>query len=249
MVLDIEQAQARGRALLARTQHRDGSWSPLWFGNQDHPTEDNPVYGTAKVLIAYRDLGLMDSPEAQRGVAWLIANQNEDGGWGSGVWDKVRNAECGVGSGGETEPGDDYRVESLGERVPSTQSPVLSTSSDCQVTVSNPKSKIQNLKSSVEETGLAVEALLAAFPSDPEHRRPSPAAQAVARGLSWLLDRVEAGQHRQPAPIGFYFAKLWYYERLYPLIFTVAALGRACQQFAPPAHTDSTAATSEYRAR
>jgi squalene-hopene/tetraprenyl-beta-curcumene cyclase len=29
------------------------------------------------------------------------------------------------------------------------------------------------------------------------------------------------------SPIGFYFAKLWYYERLYPLIFTVAALGQA----------------------
>jgi squalene-hopene/tetraprenyl-beta-curcumene cyclase len=43
---------------------------------------------------------------------------------------------------------------------------------------------------------------------------------------------VENHQHRQPAPIGFYFAKLWYYERLYPLIFTVAALGRACRQFA-----------------
>jgi squalene-hopene/tetraprenyl-beta-curcumene cyclase len=43
----------------------------------------------------------------------------------------------------------------------------------------------------------------------------------------WLVDRVEQNQHRQPAPIGFYFAKLWYYERLYPLTFTVAALGRA----------------------
>jgi hypothetical protein len=53
------------------------------------------VYGTAKVLMAYRDLGLMDSPEAQRGVAWLVGNQNEDGVWGSGVW-QMRNAEFGV---------------------------------------------------------------------------------------------------------------------------------------------------------
>jgi squalene-hopene/tetraprenyl-beta-curcumene cyclase len=28
-----------------------------------------------------------------------------------------------------------------------------------------------------------------------------------------------------PSPIGLYFAKLWYYEKLYPLIFTVASLG------------------------
>jgi len=29
------------------------------------------------------------------------------------------------------------------------------------------------------------------------------------------------------SPIGFYFAKLWYYEKLYPIIFTVGALNRA----------------------
>jgi squalene-hopene/tetraprenyl-beta-curcumene cyclase len=48
--------------------------------------------------------------------------------------------------------------------------------------------------------------------------------------LTWLVERVERGEHRQPAPIGFYFAKLWYYEKLYPLTFTVAALGRACRE-------------------
>src|SRR6185369_6396726 len=95
------------------------------------------------------------------------------------------------------------------------------------------QSQIPNLKSSIEETALAIEALLAAVPPNPESQTPSPAAQAATRGLSWLLDRVESGHHRQPAPIGFYFAKLWYYERLYPLIFTVAALGRARRQFAP----------------
>ena len=93
-----------------------------------------------------------------------------------------------------------------------------------------------NLQSSVEETALAVEALLAACPRNATEGVPY---SAVARGLAWLIDRVEAGQHRQPAPIGFYFAKLWYYERLYPLTFTVAALGRACRQFARHIQLDS----------
>ena len=105
------------------------------------------------------------------------------------------------------------------------------------------KSQIHNLQSSVEETALAVEALLAACPKIPLN---PPAA--VARGLAWLIDRVEAGQHRQPAPIGFYFAKLWYYERLYPLTFTVAALGRACRQFAHLAQQDSHAEEASARA-
>src|SRR5262249_2033574 len=80
-----EQASASidlGLRFLARHQHPDGCWSPLWFGNQDHPNEENPVYGTAKVVMAYRDLALIDSPEAQLGITWLLGNQNEDGGWG-----------------------------------------------------------------------------------------------------------------------------------------------------------------------
>jgi squalene-hopene/tetraprenyl-beta-curcumene cyclase len=44
------------------------------------------------------------------------------------------------------------------------------------------------------------------------------------------VEAVESGRFRDPSPIGFYFAKLWYFEKLYPLIFTVAALGRALRK-------------------
>ena len=53
------------------------------------------------------------------------------------------------------------------------------------------------------------------------------ASAGVNKGLTWLVHKVESGGLFDPAPIGFYFAKLWYYEKLYPIIFTVAALGRA----------------------
>ena len=48
-------------------------------------------------------------------------------------------------------------------------------------------------------------------------------------GALWLIERVESGRWREAAPVGFYFAKLWYYERLYPMIFTVAALRETAQ--------------------
>jgi len=51
----------------------------------------------------------------------------------------------------------------------------------------------------------------------------------VTGGIAWLRRSVQNALFRQPAPIGFYFAKLWYYERLYPLIFTVSALAQAGQ--------------------
>jgi len=77
------------------------------------------------------------------------------------------------------------------------------------------------MTSSIEETALAVEALL---PFAPEG---DPIATAVEQGISWLCGAVLDGRHWQPTPIGFYFAKLWYYERLYPLIFATRTLGCA----------------------
>ena len=49
---------------------------------------------------------------------------------------------------------------------------------------------------------------------------------AIISGVEYLVRGVAAGWHREPWPIGFYFAKLWYHERLYPWVFTVAALGK-----------------------
>jgi squalene-hopene/tetraprenyl-beta-curcumene cyclase len=162
---------------LQRVQRPDGSWLPLWFGNQDHPAEENPVYGTAKVLQAYADCGRSDTSVARRGFEWLASAQNEDGGWGGGPAIGMRN-----------------------------------TANGCL--------------SSIEETALAVEAL------STEEGHPS--SQAIMeKGLTWIVTAVEDDRHRQCSPIGFYFAKLWYYEKLYPMIFTVSALGRAIRRLLP----------------
>jgi squalene-hopene/tetraprenyl-beta-curcumene cyclase len=163
------QAITAGLDYVERTQRADGSWLPLWFGNQDIKGDENPIYGTAKVLMAYRDLGLTETNPARRGFEWLVKCQNRDGGWGGGPSIESRHGK--------------------------------------------------GRASSVEETALAVEALLAA----PDER----CQQARSKGLAWLIEAVENDRHLETSPIGFYFAKLWYHEQLYPLTFTVAALGRA----------------------
>lgn len=154
----------RGLAYLTRTQRPDGSWLPLWFGNQHAPADENPTYGTARVLAAYRDLHMMDSEPARRGLNWLASVQNADGGWGGA----------------------------------------------------------RDTPSSMEETALAVEILVDGG---------SLTSPVVNRGLTWLVEHIEEGGLYQPSPIGFYFAKLWYFEKLYPIIFSVAALGRARRAF------------------
>ncbi len=75
---------------------------------------------------------------------------------------------------------------------------------------------VQGVDPSVEETALAIQALCGTGAS--AH------AAAIDHGLVWLLKTTGEGRQFPPAPIGFYFEKLWYFERLYPVIFTLAAL-------------------------
>lgn len=85
--------------------------------------------------------------------------------------------------------------------------------------------------SSIEETALAIEALATsrnlAVPflrKDNTRFVTSDSDVSIDKGVAWLIEHTARGTRFDPSPIGFYFAKLWYFEKLYPLIFTVAAL-------------------------
>jgi squalene-hopene/tetraprenyl-beta-curcumene cyclase len=211
----IERAIARGLAYLQRSQRDDGCFVPLWFGNQFDPHEENPLYGTARVLLAYRDLRRLEAPAAQRAVAWLVCHQNADGGWGRG-----------------------FSREDAAAAAAMLQEEDFASSSRRTAQAPRRTRRPPEALSSVEETALAVEALLAVSgPSGESGDRESPAAGvAVRRGLDWLIESVETNRWRECSPIGFYFAKLWYYEKLYPMIFTVSALEAAVRGRAIPTH-------------
>jgi squalene-hopene/tetraprenyl-beta-curcumene cyclase len=174
----LRRAIRRGLAFLAATQKPDGAWIPLWFGHQEAPNDENPLYGTARVLRALASVvGRPEwtqaaAPMAKRARNWLLATQKSDGGWAG--------ACC--------------------------------------------------AQSSVEETALAVESLASWLVSCANS---APAISdlevkgAVVNGARWLTEKVAADAWREPAPIGFYFARLWYYDRLYPLIFVAGALAAA----------------------
>lgn len=50
------------------------------------------------------------------------------------------------------------------------------------------------------------------------------AKSAAPTGAAWLIASTQNGTHFPAAPIGLYFARLWYWERLYPVIWTLHAL-------------------------
>jgi squalene-hopene/tetraprenyl-beta-curcumene cyclase len=160
-------AIARGASYLGEVQRPDGAFVPLWFGNQHAPQEDNPVFGTGRVLAGLAPIaGPGDAdvgPIVDRAVTWLLSAQNGDGGWGGAP------------------------------SVPST----------------------------LEESGVAMSGLAAAVRSG---RCGDAGRAALDRGAAWLAMATKDGEEFPPSPLGLYFARLWYSERLYPLIFTAGAL-------------------------
>jgi squalene-hopene/tetraprenyl-beta-curcumene cyclase len=72
---DDDQCLATAVEYLLREQESDGSWFGRWGTNY--------VYGTWSALCALNMAGLRnDLPAYRRAVAWLLARQRPDGGWG-----------------------------------------------------------------------------------------------------------------------------------------------------------------------
>ncbi len=70
-----DEAIKRGVDYLRRTQLTDGSWYGRWGMNY--------IYGTWSVLCALNAVGIdHGAPEMRKAADWLVAIQNDDGGWG-----------------------------------------------------------------------------------------------------------------------------------------------------------------------
>jgi squalene-hopene/tetraprenyl-beta-curcumene cyclase len=150
-------------AWMERHQAADGSWTPLWFGDQDAENEFSPVYGTATAVeYLTHSSNPATRPLIAKGIEYLLSAQNEDGGWGGA----------------------------------------------------------KGVRSKVTLTSRALSALASVE---------NPDMESIERGFDYLHEMWQADKFYREEPIGLYFARLWYSERMYNMVFTLIALKKLRQ--------------------
>ncbi|MDO4586739.1 MAG: prenyltransferase/squalene oxidase repeat-containing protein [Planctomycetia bacterium] len=242
LITNLNKSVVHGLNYIIRHQHSEGYWLPLWFGNQNETDDLNPYYGTGKVLNAlatfqtfsysqpvsesfvkenrrsnrrknrtvvdqvFKRFDIHKSLEskllqsAEKGILWGIQHQNSDGGWGK-------------------------RSKSEFLQKSSTK------------TINQPQAEKDNIfpRSSLEETAVMLDGMIP-FLTIYEKKRSDCSFSSVdyqtmlsacQKGLNSLCQMIETEEFKEPSPIGFYFAKLWYFEKAYPLVFACSALKTA----------------------
>ncbi len=185
-------AISSGLAYLESAQHGDGSWIPLWFGNQHGHRQQSPIIGTAFVLSRLAKMTQL----CDRG---LLPEQDDV----AACWQKTISMLCA--------PADKFLRQS------------------CRYDASWGDNGLD--MATVEETALALSALCRMNPpkDDP----------LLHRGIACLQSMTDNGTVFTSAPVGLYFASLWYEEELYPIIFTLQAVNAyTCWQNESPSESE-----------
>ena len=226
----VAKAAEAGARWLAGLQNRDGGMPTFCRGWGALPFDRSAPDLTAHALAAWQAWrGRMDFevlPMMRRAVAWLGKTQGADGAWlplwfGNERMEEEGNPVYGTAvvlkylcrlPAGDFEDG--KLLEMMRRAARFLRKAQLGDGSWGG-------GAGRGMAGSVEETGVALEALL----NFDRKCRGEVAAELLEEGVGALLRLTEEGTVFREAPIGLYFARLWYYERLYPRTAAVAALG------------------------
>ena len=204
--------QEAARWLLS-LQNRDGGWPTFCRGWQKLPFDQSAPDLTAHALRAMQALGMTAHPAYAAGWSYLQKVQRADGSFAP-LWFGCEQAADELNATYGTahvlfacEQGGPYAVGIRDRALAWLRS-------------------IQNLdggfggckdaRSTAEETGLALRALATLGGREDFDR--------CERAAQWLIENQREDGSWDPAPIGFYFAVLWYYEELYPLCYALGGL-------------------------
>jgi squalene-hopene/tetraprenyl-beta-curcumene cyclase len=216
-------AEARGIAEGARwlmdLQNTDGGWPTFCRGWGQLPFDMSCADITAHALRALHAVDPTGKDRRlatclRRGLSYLVRTQRADGSWVPLWFGSQRTADHSnpvlatsrvLMALTELDPGGEQAQRGLMYLL-DAQSEEGGWGAEAGV------------PATVEETALAVSALA---------QWPQAAQEALSRGVEQLVAWVEEGSWTSAAPIGLYFASLWYSETLYPVMWTVEALARA----------------------
>ena len=224
----INAAIRDGLLWLIGLQNRDGGIPTFCRGWGRLPFDQSCPDLTAHACSAWQTwMSQADAPlrsrmqkAERRAVDYLLRQQRSDGTWHP-LWFGSAERRDGANPTFGT-----ARVAAMLRALPNGDTAVtaaLSRSEQWLVTAQKPDGSWGAdalSRATIEETAWAVIALA--------HVAAKPTVRAAAlRGAQWLAQQFAKNQMPSPAPIGLYFAQLWYFEKLYPLIWSVEALGLA----------------------
>lgn len=209
-----------GRAWLLGLQNRDGGWPTFCRGWQRLPFDRSAPDLTAHALRALQSGG---SPQADGGRRDLAVQKG---------WRYLRNVQRADGSFAPLWFGCETASDELNATYGTTHVLFACRPEDAETQEMREGAlrwlrSVQNLDggfggcadapSTAEETGLALRAMAMHGGSlDDDDCR---------RAATWLIENQSSEGSWSTAPIGFYFAVLWYHEQMYPLTYALGGLG------------------------
>jgi squalene-hopene/tetraprenyl-beta-curcumene cyclase len=247
----IDRAAKRGIESLMRLQNQDGGWATFY---RDHLNDDFDVSAADVTAVALRALQawrllpeLVPQPlhSTERGWKYLTQQQRPDGSFQAKWFGNEHQPDyqnpvlataevlvmCAELDRLETDLAQ-KAVRWLLSAQHSTggwgppRAPVNYSTAENDGFRARRDNEAMAKFCTVEETACAVSALL--LPAESS----AACAKAVAQGLAWLTGAVEQDAHRQPAVLSFYPGRIWYHERLYPLVCSAEALSLAASRLA-----------------
>ncbi len=253
---EVTAAATKAARWLLDVQNRDGGWAifcPGWTGS---PSDSSCSDVTALTMRALNNWAkylraaspshpLIDKIDAglKKGLEFLEKQQREEGSWwprwfGNELHPQEANPVIGTAQvlktlhemqAGKTDMAQRAVNWLVGVQYPAGGwGPVAQRVTNESWYGRKRDTEIEN-NCSIEETSVAVDALL---PFAAENQA---VKSCVEHGLSWLIEASSDTSRLEPALVGFYLTKLWYYDELLPQTLAVRTLGNACRMLGVPA--------------
>ena len=233
----VRSSGTMGVKWLMGLQNKDGGfatfcrgWNKLSF---DRSSPDLTSHSLAAMSVWLEDveesMKIRVRWSMEKAVLFLLAAQRQDGAW-IPLWFGNQTAA------GQANPvyGTSrvlIGLATLANSFYEDAMPAIMKGVDYLVSVQNPDGGFggdKGVASSIEETALAVDAMAGLFARRKNglQKKSDQLEKAITAGTGWLAARLADDKLVKPSPIGLYFARLWYSEQLYPMIFAISALQR-----------------------